>query len=78
MYTVQLAAGHSIHRDYFQKVNANEVIRCDCRDGMIRYFTGTFATKEKAALYRDKMRDLGYKDAFIVKISDINQHCFKR
>jgi peptidoglycan-associated lipoprotein len=78
MYTVQLAAGHSIRRDYFQKVNANEVIRCDCRDGMTRYFTGTFATKEKAAQYKDKMRELGYKDAFIVKISDINQHCFKR
>ncbi len=78
LYTVQLAAGHSIRRDYFQKLKGSEVIRCDCKDGMTRYFTGTFHTQEKAAQYRDKMRDLGYKDAFIVKISDNNQHCFKR
>jgi peptidoglycan-associated lipoprotein len=78
LYTVQLAAGHSIRSDYFQNLSGNELIRCDCKDGMTRYFSGTFPTREKATNYKNRMKTLGYEDAFIVKINDNNNHCFKR
>lgn len=68
-YVVQLGAGNMEH-NYFEKVVDVEVITPS--DGIKRFVTGRFETKEAALVYRQKMIDLGFSDAFIRTLSSLN------
>ncbi len=62
IYVVQLGAGN-MDWDYFQKVKDIQIVTSS--DGIKRYIVGRFKTKEEAFAYRQKMVDIGFKDAFI-------------
>lgn len=68
-YVVQLGAGNMEH-NYFEKVVDVEVITPS--DGIKRFVTGKFESKESALEYRQKMIDLGYTDAFIRTLGSLN------
>jgi len=66
-YTVQVGAG-DIHRVYFEKVLDVKVIT-NCKDGMKRYISGKYDTKEEAFTQRQRLIFLGYTDAFVRTIT---------
>lgn len=68
-YVVQLGAGNMEH-NYFEKVLDVEVITPS--DGIKRFITGKFKTKEDAIAYRQKMIDFGYTDSFIRTLESLN------
>lgn len=68
-YVVQLGAGNMAH-NYFKKVLDVEVITPS--DGIKRFITGKFKTKEDALAYRQKMIDFGYTDSFIRTLESLN------
>lgn len=69
IFTVQLGAGN-MSIDYFSKVTELEVITPG--DGIKRFITGSFTTKEAALECKNKMLDLGYTDAFIRSMESLN------
>jgi predicted aspartyl protease len=68
-YVVQLGAGNMEH-NYFDKVLDVEVITPS--DGIKRFVTGKFKSKDDALAYRQKMIDFGYTDAFIRTLESLN------
>ncbi len=62
VYTVQLGSGN-LDSLYFKK--AVGVQKVTCSDLVTRYIIGRFKTKEDALAYKQKMVDIGFKDAFI-------------
>jgi|GEM_PF-3057922 len=65
-YTVQVGAG-SVKKAYFDKVL--DVRSINCKDGIMRFVSGKFPTKEEAFLQRQRLIFLGYEDAFVRVIS---------
>lgn len=69
MYTVQIGAG-KMKQDYFNNVKDLETITPS--DGIKRYITGRFATKEEALEFREIMIKAGYTDAFIRTLDSLH------
>lgn len=69
IYTVQLGAGN-MDLDYFSKATELEVITPS--DGIKRFITGTYRSKDDALAARQKMIELGYTDAFIRSMDSLN------
>jgi hypothetical protein len=65
-YVVQLGAGN-LDLSYFNKVKdiKKEIISVLCNDGIKRYVVGIFNTPEEAIVCKDKLKQVGYKDAII-------------
>jgi hypothetical protein len=61
-YVVQLGAGN-MKSEYFDKVEGVKVVKPN--DGLKRFVVGLFNTKKEAIACREKMKQLGYPDAFI-------------
>jgi len=68
MYTVQVGAGNSMQRQYFDKVVDLKVIRNNT-DGITRYISGKYSTPDDAFLQRKRLIFLGYTDAFVRTIT---------
>ena len=69
IYTVQLGAGN-MDLDYFSKATDLEVITPS--DGIKRFVTGTYRSKDDALAARQKLIELGYIDAFIRSMESLN------
>jgi|GEM_PF-1865652 len=66
-YTVQVGAGE-IKRAYFEKVLDVRALN-HCKDGMVRFISGKYKTKEEAFIQRQRLMFLGYEDAFVRTIT---------
>lgn len=68
-FTVQIGAG-KLKEDYFKNVKDFETVTPS--DGIKRYITGRFATKEEALQFREIMIKAGFTDAFIRTIDSLD------
>lgn len=67
IYAVQVSAS-SVHSHLVSFDNIDAVYYYDYPDGLRRYFSGQFSTKERASIYREYLKNKGYKDVWIVKL----------
>ncbi len=64
-YTVQLGAG-KMKINYFR--NVGQIRLCNGDDGLLRFIFGEFSTLEEAEKVRQKLIEIGYKDAWVPEI----------
>lgn len=65
VYTVQVGAFITTPRaNHFNGVN--ELFSGSYDDGFTRFFSGLFNSVEEAVQYRDKLRNRGFKDSFVL------------
>ena len=73
-YTVQIASG-DINLSRFRDVE--DPMKCTGIDGIYRIIAGVFESKTDANQYRDQLKSLGYKDAWVVMIDNNRINCVK-
>jgi hypothetical protein len=73
-YTVQVGAGNIS----LNKFNALEDVRkCTGKDGIVRIVSGAFKNRNEALQYVQKVKSLGFKDAWPVKVDENRKACFE-
>jgi outer membrane protein OmpA-like peptidoglycan-associated protein len=73
-YTVQIAAGTQLTR----KLKAVEgLYQCVGKDGISRFLVGVFDNVNDAVPLRNKMRNDGFADAWVVKIDENRSNCLQ-
>ncbi len=64
LYTIQVSAARSpLSKSRFEKLD--QVTEYSCADGYFRYVTGTYQTFQDASDQLRKLRETGFKDAYI-------------
>ena len=70
-FTIQFSATRKpANKEYFKKIE--NILSYKGKDGFYRYSTGIFLNKLDAEKTLQKIKDLGYSDAFIKKVSRAN------
>lgn len=70
LYTVQILAMSRLKPDdaFFHQLDTAVINNIDGKDGLKRYFTGKYESKEEAIKAMRTLRSMGYYDAFIRRI----------
>ncbi|MCD4679740.1 MAG: OmpA family protein, partial [Bacteroidales bacterium] len=74
VYTVQVGAGN-LSLSKFS--NLEDIKKCKGKDGITRFVTGAFQTRDEAVQYSKRVKTLGYKDAWPVKVDENRKACFE-
>ena len=71
-YTIQIVALRQPpgYPEFFNNVDVVREFSCD--DGFVRYTVGEYATFSDAAQNLEKIRSLGYSDAFVLNLRKVN------
>ncbi len=74
VYTVQVGAGNL---SLSQFSNLEDIRKCTGKDGITRFVSGAFQTRDEAVVYSRKAKEMGYKDAWPVKVDENRKACFE-
>ena len=70
IFTIQIATvAKTGNAKYLQ--NVSYATEHECKDGMVRYTTGVFKSEQEAAAELRKLRQAGYKDAYVINFKKL-------
>ena len=74
VYTVQVGAGN-LSLSQFSELE--DIRKCTGKDGIIRFVSGAFQSRDEAVEYVKQVKVKGFKDAWPVKVDENRKTCFK-
>ncbi|HRS54450.1 MAG TPA: hypothetical protein P5250_07060 [Bacteroidales bacterium] len=75
-FYVQVATGNNMAPSFFSKL-PEDVYSCEGQDGKKRYISGFYQDYQNAQAYKNKVVELGFKDAWITKKGVNYKKCIK-